>query len=944
MRKSILFLLFFVSVFFSGEAFSASGKMNRFKDAEFKQGLVAFRIKQEYRSLCQQGSVQIPALNKALTKISAHGLQKKFPHSRKPSEEFNKYGQKLIDLSLIYQVQFSPVIKMEYAIEAIMASGVLEYAEPLFIHRMNFTPNDPNIVSQYYIAKISAYTAWDIWKGDTNTVIGIVDSGTDWDHPDLEGNIKYNYADPIDGLDNDGDGFTDNFRGWDVSGNDNNPMVAASLHGSHVSGCAAAVTNNATGVASPAFNCRFLPVKSSADASATSIDDGYDGIVYAADHGCQIINCSWGRTGLPSILEQETIDYATINKEALVVAAAGNNIYDVHHYPASYENVISVAATTSSDAKASFSNYNDRVDVCAPGNNINSTYFNNTYANLDGTSMASPIAAGVAAMIKSRFPTMTPLQVGEQMRATCDNINGASGNTALIGRLGKGRVNMYKALTDTLCPGVVMKKDSAFDGYDNVFIPGDTLSLVCLFENLLRPTANLTCSLSTSNSNVQILQNTFNGGVLGTFDTVSNYMQPYKVIVLQSAPLNTEVVFRVTITDGTWSDVYNFDIVVNVDYINIAVNNVSTSITSKGLIGYNETGQNQGLGFTYMNSASILYDMGLMVGAQGTQVSDNMRSDQGNDADFSPFVNVTSLEPGIVSDFDVNGIFKDNGATSANPLSLEIRHSAFAWISPPDDNYVMVRYIIKNNGSSSLTNMYAGLFADWDIQTYANNKCSTDSPRKMGYTWNTDPGGLYGAMKLLSYTGGFVHYALDNTANNGGIEMNDGYSNSEKYTSLSTMRTNAGTATTAGNDVLNVVSSGGFTLAAGDSIEVAFALIAGPNLASIQASADAAQAKYDQIFIGIESIGSADGNKLFPSFPNPAKDEVKISFSLKEGNDSELSIYNILGVKVKAVFNERLSSGQYSVSVNLTDLPSGNYFYKLTSGGYSQTLPLVISR
>src|SRR5205085_2084166 len=157
--------------------------------------------------------------------------------------------------------------------------------------------------------------------------------------------------------------------------------------------------------------------------------------------------------------------------------------------------------------------------------------------------------------------------------------------------------------------------------------------------------------------------------------------------------------------------------------------------------------------------------------------------------------------------------------------------------------------------------------------------------------------GLWGGIKVLSYTGGFNHYAIDNDGS-GGINMTDGFSNIEKYTALSTFRSAAGTLTPTGNDVLSAVSTGSFNLAPNDSVEVAFALIAGDDLASLQASADAAQWKYDSTFVGIISIGKATSNELTQSYPNPANKEVRINISLKENNFSELSIFNLMGEKV----------------------------------------------
>ncbi len=948
MNKLYAGLLLLACIAVSFTATSSNPNIERsssqIKKDSYNPGMLVMKVKSKYRSACSFDKIQNSNIENAFLKIAAFDLKKKFPRASKPETKTNRYGKPLVDLTLVYELHFSPVVRMEEALKLVMASGAVEYVEPLYYQYMNFTPNDPNVSQQYHIGKINAYNAWDHWTGDTNTVIGIVDSGTDWDHPDLAANIKYNYADPIDGLDNDNDGFIDNYRGWDVSENNNDPMCESSSHGSHVSGCADAVTNNSMGVAGPAYNCKFLPVKSTHDASASTIDNGYDGIVYAADHGCQIINCSWGRTGNESVFEKDVVDYAMNNKDALVVAASGNDGTDETHYPSSYSNVTSVSSTTQLDGKSSFSNYNESVDVCAPGSNILATIIDDSYARLDGTSMASPIAAGCAAMIKSKFPSLNAYQVGEQLRTTCDYIYSVSGNTPYVGKLGKGRVNLFKAVTDSISPGVIMQSHTETDGNNNVFLPGDTLSIQCVFENLLRPTTNLVCSLATTSAFVQILQNNFNAGVLNTFDTISNFSTPYRVLIKPS-PLNMEATFRVYLTDGVWQDIFVFTIVINVDYINVNINQVATSITSKGMIGYNLTQQQQGLGFKYQGGPTILYDMGLMVGAAGMQVSDNVRNETSNDEDFLPYVNVTSLEPGLISDFDVNGIFKDIGSTSTAPLNINVNHHAYAWVAAPDDKYVMVQYYIRNDGTSPLNGVYAGIFSDWDVPLYSNNKCSTDIPRRMGYVWSTDAAGLYGGVKLLSHGAGFVHNAIDNVAASGGVDIvTGGFSGAEKYTAMSTSRNDAGTATATGNDVLSCVSSGPFNIAVGDSIEVTFALIAGENLNDIQTSADAAQYKYDIIFTGIEPIGKANANQLLQSFPNPASKETRIEFSIDKSNYTSLCIYNMLGEKVKTIVDEKLSTGRYSVSVDVSTLPSGNYMYKIISGNFTKTLPLTVVR
>ena len=234
-------------------------------------------------------------------------------------------------------------------------------------------------------------------------------------------------------------------------------------------------------------------------------------------------------------------------------------------------------------------------------------------------------------------------------------------NVAFAGKLGKGRVNLFRAVTDSVSPGVIVKKLNINDGNDGVFVVGDTLNVSDLLHNLLRPTSNLTCSLTTpSGVYLQVLNSTYSVGVLNTNDTISNYAAPYRLVVKAGTPQNTEVILKITLTDGAWTDNFSFKLIINEDYINIDINDVATSITSKGLIGYNQSGQVQGLGFKYQGGPTILYEMALMVGASGTQVSDWFRGDGAtSDEDFTSVVTVARQIPAIVSEFDAMGSFQD---------------------------------------------------------------------------------------------------------------------------------------------------------------------------------------------------------------------------------------------------------------------------------------------
>lgn len=950
-------LLFTISAIFTfinndGQASSKDGIKTSFKlqkgitKEDYLSNTVIVKIKSEYQPYCGSDQISIPSIQSVLDKINATTIERMFPHAKPPREKTNKYGFEYADLTQIYTVKYAENIPVEKAINSLHSCGFTEYVEPYYIYHHFYTPNDPSIGSQWHIASVKAYQAWNISKGDTNVVIGIIDSGIDIDHQDLVNDIKYNYADPIDGIDNDGDGYIDNFRGWDFQGDgtteDNNPQIGGSDHGVHVSGCASPSTDNGVGVAGPGFNCKLLPVRT----GDGTIPFGYQGITYAADHGADVINCSWGGPG-GGQLGQDVIDYATINMDALVVAAAGNDATEDTFFPASYNHVLNVASTASDDTKSGFSNYGYQIDVCAPGSNIYSTGNGGGYYSSSGTSMASPVAAGCAALVKSHYGFLDAIQIGEQLRVTCDNIYPVN-NAAYQNKLGNGRVNVYNALGGINEPSVVMTERNVSDGNDEAFVIGDTLTIGGEYINFLAPTGSITATLTASSSSVSIIDGNTSLGSLAAFGgTADNFSDPFLVKIMNNAQLNEKVTFELLLTDGSYSKTIFFQITVNVDYINVTINDVATSITSKSLIGFNDfSTQLEGLGFIYPytnNGENLLFDGGLMVGIPNN-VSDHVRGSGGAvDEDFMSTNNVQRLPTPVFSEFDLEGSFNDNNSSS--PLNITVDHKAFAWSKAGHRKYVIVEYTINNQSSNTLSNLYAGIFTDWDIAMgnangYLNNIATTDDSRYLGYTYNTTNNGLYAGVQVLTTdtaANDFIHYAIDNDGTNGSVDIYSDYLSSHKYTTLSTMRTNAGE-----RDVSNVVSQGPFNVAAGSSIVVAFAVLAGDDLADIQETADSAWKEYNGFVLNdvtpIDTTGGPQplslseknsGTVLYPAFPNPNNGTATIQFNLEKNGNTSLEICNIMGKTVQVITSGNHSKGHHSYSVNTTNLSPGIYFYQL---------------
>jgi subtilisin family serine protease len=365
---------------------------------------------------------------------------------------------KIIGLDRIYTFEIDQEINIQEACKLYNDNSYIEYAEPSYYGQGCITPNDTNFNLKWGLhntgqtggsadADIDAPDGWDIETGEQGVKIAIIDSGIEYTHSDLSSRIWINYGDPINGVDDDGNGLTDDYRGWDFVNNDNDPNDNHyNSHGTHCAGIAGAATNNNLGVAGVDWNSKLMAVKSMKSNNVILWIDAAEGLTYAADMGADIISMSWSGTGSSQTLK-DAIDYA-YGKGCILVAANGNSGTSSPYIPASYGNTIAVGATDHNDERWASSNYGYHLDLVAPGVDIYSTMRSNSYGYITGTSMSTPMVAGAAALLKAQDHTYTQAQIFTILTTTTDDeVGDPSEDTPDFDIYhGHGRLNLYKAL------------------------------------------------------------------------------------------------------------------------------------------------------------------------------------------------------------------------------------------------------------------------------------------------------------------------------------------------------------------------------------------------------------------------------------------------------------------------------------------------------------------
>jgi subtilisin family serine protease/photosystem II stability/assembly factor-like uncharacterized protein len=904
----------------------------------------------------------------------------------------------------IYEITYSADKDPYEVCKELIKNPDVEYAVPVFKRYIySFTPNDPQFSSQWALAKIKATDAWDITKGDTSIVIAIVDNGTDWQHVDLKANIWNNTGEiPNNGIDDDSNGKIDDIHGWDFVGNatgtdisqgnwreDNDPKNPSQYHGTHTAGIAGAVVNNMTGVAGIGFNCRIMPLKCATDVSGyNGIYRGYAAILYAAQMGAEIISCSWGGPGF-SPAEQDIINQVTA-MGSLVVAAAGNdgkNVDIMQFYPGNYTNVLNVGSTASDDKAASSSNYGSRVTVYAPGENILSTYPNNAYNTISGTSMACPLAAGLAGLVKSIHPDWKPEQIIQQLRVTCDNVIVPTNQAYRY--LYWGRINALKAVQSNNAdypgnnvPGLkifsmALTGTDALRNYDPVNI---RLSL----KNYLTKADSVNVSIQPISKFVSVSQKDFRIYNLGTNDTANIDLGVQ--LLINNPWFKGKAEIQITFTTTGYTDIQKIDIPIDLPSNNVfsAKGSVNSSIypqwngvSSPDIETSWGVGNSLSLGALYFRSTNFAYNANRVMSG-GSYVTDPLycvcsfdettaiagtgkgyllRTVNGGN-------NWSNISVSTITGF-VNAIMfkdQDTGILLGDPkggrwgigITSDKGQSWNLASNPP---------VPMLNESGYVESVYQDYTDIWFGTSVGRIFYSHD----FGKSWRANTVQSGGTIIRMAYYDSLHGIAAYNET--GGTNQTLYLANTSD--GGKTWNKRVMNLTQNGLYPLNLyalphtrrilaVFSNGVVMTTADLGQTWVPVLSEQTL-SYEAIKTIVQNKSVRIWEAGDNINSLDFNYEFDSgltsirsedipnismkvYPVPSSDILHVNLNLNKGEETDIQLLDITGRLIKQVYRGKSGAGYSDYVVNVSDMTSGFYFIKIQSSDTIKTNRIIISR
>ena len=946
---------------------------------DVRSGVIVVKLDAPVPGAGKGNSLGLAALDKVGAQHNVYSVEPAFP--RLLNRAGKRAATEAAALQRIYYVRFPDTVNPRTVARAYARQPGVAYAEPLVIHRIGAlppgaveetfarlrrdeVPDDPTYDQMTHLGAVALPEAWEVVKGEQGkagegndrVVIAIADGGTDWRHQDLVDNVWTNADEiPDNNVDDDDNGYVDDVHGWNFANDSEDPTGLSGTpqnarHGTWVAGVAAATANNGLGVVGSSWNAQFMPINVSCDDEDRSVCYGYDGIVYAAENGADIVNASWGGPGLAQFL-QDVVDFATASG-TLVVTSAGNGDPQtgrgqsndiIPQNPGNLRGVLSVGSTRKQDdIKSGFSNFGRTVDVFAPGEFTNTTGPNDQYTDqVTGTSFSAPLVAGVAALVKTLHPEWTVDQVREQLRITADNID--SVNPAFRGRMGQGRINAFRAVTVDDRPAIrLVDFEYEDENGDGEIRNGERVMVTARLTNYRADATNVEVRLLAQSSDVVTSEEPV---VLSAFASGDTLSVALAFDLLDTADPAERILFFTEVSVGAdYTDYGAFRLDVNPAVIRTHdTGPIQVTMTGQGNIGWTtypvdsqlgELTNSQGVGFLY-NDTNYLFEGGLIMGNSIGSVSDAIRNTDDElpqqDKDFIQRV-------GSALDVDSLGVLADelitvemSDAPARSPIGVEVLQESFANTAEDRNDFIIIKYTVTNPTAEPISDFHAGLFFDWDLATTAADFGRYDAERRMGIAQNraSNPSRAVGT-KLLNPFASLSYRTIDNPAEIYGNTSDGGFTAREKWDFLSD---GIQTTTLDNVDISTMIAGGPYTIKPECSIEVAFAVVAAAgsgSLSDLLARADAAQAYFDEELRGLTpneaptfatvpdaGLSASEGSLLEFTFEATDADACDApAFVLLDGPDGA-TIERQTGVfRFEPDFDQ---GGTYPITVGVTD-------------------------
>ena len=774
------------------------------------------------------------------------------------------------------------------------------------------------------VSRIVAPSCWSGGFRGQNIIVGVLDSGVRYTHNDLVANMWHNPGEIANnGADDDGNGYVDDYYGYDFYNGDSDPMddYSGVYHGTHCSGTVAGdgTSGTQTGVAPSAKIMALKVMGSSGTGTASAL---VNGIQYAIENGASVLSMSLGWPNpdntIKNYMRPVMEDLLTAGLVAAV--AAGNEGDDGISAPQCIDSpgdcpspfaqsgegsnrtaVITVGATGYTETVAGFSSfgptqwntgdYSDypypsglmKPDICAPGVSITSTYGggDDGYTTSSGTSMATPHLAGALAVILSKNPALTPKELDSLVQTTALEL-GDAGKDSLYG---SGRLNLYNALVAAPEPNypIIGYSSNRIDDTDwgngNIIIdPGESFKLFVSLENTGLDATGVGAIISTDESGVSITVHSGTYGSIGRGETVEDSTDPFILDVSSSIMPGENIPIYIQITDDSgnvWNDTFEITVSNYPHRIeDIANGTITLTVSNFGEVGFFDptNSSSGGSGFIY-GGYNYLYGGGLFIGFGYDDVS---TGENGNNSDFSPITSIDLCSPGSAADNEAYCSFTDQNTR------VRIDLKALAWNSSSNSDFVILRYILTNLTSSTLSGIYTGFYLDFDIHNESGtwfDRALWNDVENYGYMWDTySPPAhpAYVGLVVLQPTG--IGSIIHNPTYVYPSGM--GWTDSVKYNFID----GSFHSTTAdSNDDWSLIgAAGSVDIPAGAADTFVYAIVAGDDSADFATNVGTAQAHL------FEVLSTEKDNYIEPTVlsldvhPNPFNSSCKITMNLWE--------------------------------------------------------------